>query len=266
MEEQVENKAEFLLSSDTISWYWLDMIFQIAKEINFDGIDLALWKSFDCWNVSYVKTLTEKYNIPVKVVQVSGRVNSREMNKAVDMAKELDVDTISINPPAITDYKTYKFITDSLGAYRRQNPKIKFCIINPPKSSFFILPIPKYYFTNVVEIIKKYKSYLGLDIANLDETSLEVNFLRKISNFVPYIWVVYLSDKTKTWVWHVGLWDWALNLTKILKKFKQHEYFSYFSLKLDIEKNDLADVDKIKQILKKSRLFYKENFEDLVIK
>jgi hypothetical protein len=50
-----------------------------------------------------------------------------------------------------------------------------------------------------------------------------------------------------------------------LKKFKMNEYFWYFSLKLDLDKKDLADVDKIKVILKKCRLYYKENFEDLVI-
>jgi hypothetical protein len=36
-----------------------------------------------------------------------------------------------------------------------------------------------------------------LDIATLDEDALENDFMRKIKDFVPYISVLYFSDKTK---------------------------------------------------------------------
>ncbi len=265
MEENKNNKAELLLSTDTISWYWLDLIFQTAQNVNFDWLDLAMWKSFDSWSISYVKKLTEKYDIPVKIIQLSENVNWKEMNQAVDMARELWVNTITINAPKITNYKSYKFLTNNLWAYKRHNPNIKFSIINPPKSSISILPVYKYRFTNVIEIFKKYKFYLGLDIANLDETSLETNFLRKISWFIPYLSAVYLSDKTKTGIGHVPLWEWSLKLESVLKKFKQNEYYWYFSIKLNIDKKDLSDIEKVEQILKKCRLFYKEKFADLVI-
>ena len=258
-------KAEFLLSTDTLSWYGLDLIFKIASEINFEGIDLCMRKNFDARNITYVKDLIEKYNMPVKVVQVSNKVNSREMNQAVDLAKAVGADVITINPPEIFNFKTYKFISSSLKHYKRHNPSIKFSIINPPQANLYILPVSRYWFSNISEIIKKYKAYLALDIANLDENVLETIFLRKISNFIPYISVVYLSDKTKTDKPHIPLGEWVLKLPAILKKFKMNEYFWYFSLKLDLDKKDLADVDKIKVILKKCRLYYKENFEDLVI-
>lgn len=264
-EEIKKNKAEFLLSTDSLSWYWLDLIFETARNINFDWIDLAMWKSFDSWSSKYVKKLSEKYEMPVKVIQISSNTNSKEMNKAVDMAKELWVENITINPPRFTNWKSYRFISNNISSYKRQNPNIKFSIINPPKSSLFMLPIPEYHFNNIVDIIKKYKVYLWFDVANIDEQALEINFLRKISGFVPHIWVVYLSDKTKTWVWHVPLWDWSLKLPTILKKFKQHEYYWNFSLKLEIDKKDLADIEKVEQILKKCKLYYKENFEELVI-
>lgn len=263
--EQKTNKASFLLSTDTLSGYWLDMIFQVAKNVNFDWIDLAIWKSFDSWNLSYVKRLSASYDMPIKSIQVSENINAKEMNQAVDMARDLWVDTIVINPPTITNYKSYKFITTSLWAYKRHNPSIKFCIINPTKSNLFITPIPKYYFSNMVEIFKKYKAYLGFDIVNIDENALETSFLRKMSGFVPYLWIVYISDKTKTWVWHVPLWDGSLKLPAILKKFKQNEYFWSFSLKINIDKKDLADIEKVEQILKKCRLYYKENYEEVVI-
>ncbi len=261
--QTVVNKANFLLSSDTLWGYWLDLIFQMAKKFDFDWIDLALRKNFDAWSITYVKDLINKYEIPIKVIQVSDKVNSKEMNQALDLAREIWADVISINAPAILDIKTYKFINNNLPALRKHNRWIKFCIINPSKSSFFALPIPKYYFTNIVEIIKKYKSMLWLDVANIDEIVLETSLLRKITSFLPYISVVYLSDKTKTGKAHVWLWEWILKIPSLLKKFKQNEYFWYFSLKVEISKRDLSDLDKVEIILKKSRQYFRENYEDL---
>lgn len=258
-------RAKLLLSTDSLSWYWLDLIFQTAKDIKFDGIDLALWKNFDARNIDYVKRLIKTYKIPVNVVQVSENVNRKEMNQAIDLAKVVWAEVISINSPYIFNIRTYKFLTNNFASYRNHNKDMKLSIINPPKSSLFVLPIPKYYFTNIVEIIKKYKAYLALDIANIEEVVLETTFLRKISNFLPYISTVYISDKTKTGKSHVPLWDGVLKLPTIFKKFKQNEYFGYFSLKLEIDKKDLADLDKVVQILKKCRLHYKENYQDLVI-
>jgi hypothetical protein len=164
-------------------------------------------KNFDARNISYVKKLIDKYNLPIKVIQVSDKVNSRELNQAVDLAKAVGADSITINSPTIFNLKTYKFIISNLKYYKRHNPGIKFSIINPPKANLFVLPFPKYYFSNISEIIKKYKVYLALDIANLDEAVLDTIFLRRISNFIPYISVVYLSDKTKTDVPHIPLGD-----------------------------------------------------------
>lgn len=261
-----EKKVKFLLSSDTLSWYWLDVIFQVAKDIGFDWIDLALWKNFDAWNISYVEKLVKTYKMPISVIQVSENVNLKEMNHAVDLARVLHSEVININAPSILNVKSYKFISWKLSSYKAQNKMIKFAIINPPKSTLFVLPIPKYYFTNVVDIIKKYKSFLSLDISNMEEMVLETNFIKKMPNFLPHMSVVYLSDKGKSWDWHMPLWDWVLKLPSLLKKFKQHEYEWYFSLKLNLDKKDLADLDKIYQILKKCKSNYKENFEELIIK
>lgn len=261
-----QKRASLLLSTDSLTGYWLDLIFQIAKRLEFDGIDLALRKNFDAWNIGYVKDLIDKYEMPVKVIQVSEKVNTKEMNQALDLAREIWSDVISVNSPSILDIKTFKFITNNLPAIKRHNKWIKFCIINPIKSSFFALPIPRYYFTNIVEIVKKYKTLLWLDVSNVDEVVLETSLMRKITSFLPYISVVYLSDKTKTWKVHVWLGEWILKIPSLLKKFRQNEYNWYFSLKLEITRRDLSDMDKVEIILKKSRQYFKENYEDLILK
>lgn len=61
-------KEQFLLSTDSMWWCGLDLVFDMAKKAWFEGIDLAMWKNFDAWNVAYVKKLTETHWLPVKVI------------------------------------------------------------------------------------------------------------------------------------------------------------------------------------------------------
>lgn len=255
-----------IISSDSLWWYWLDVIFQTASSLWYDWIDLALWKNFDAWNIWYVKKLIDKYQIPVKVVQVSWNINKKELDYAIDLAREVNSNVITMNAPAIFNLSSHKFITKNLQLYKKYHSKIKFSIINPPRSSMYILPVPNYYFTNIVEVIKKIKAYIWFDVSNIDDVILESTFLRKIWNFLPYISVVYLSDKNKSWNWHIPLWDWVLKLNSIYRKFKQNDYQWDFSLKLEISKRDLSDLEKVEQILKKCRNNFRENYEELIIK
>jgi len=55
MGENIKNKL--ILASDSLVWYWLDMTFMLAKDLWYEGVDLALWSNFDAWSVDYVKRL-----------------------------------------------------------------------------------------------------------------------------------------------------------------------------------------------------------------
>ena len=68
-EKKVRN-VKFLLSTDTLPGFWLDLVFQLAKEAWFDGLDLAIWKNFDTWNLRYVRKLSEKYDFPIKLYKL----------------------------------------------------------------------------------------------------------------------------------------------------------------------------------------------------
>lgn len=255
--------ALFLISTDSFSNSGLDIVFEMSKSAWFDGIDLAMRKNFDAWNVSYVKKLSKKHDMPIKVVQVSESVNEKELNKALDICEATWADTITINAPTYFDLKTYDFIKDNIGSYIEQNPQIHFAIINPQDSNMFALPIPKYHFTNIVEIIKKYWCYLWLDIANLDVNALENEFLRKLSNLVPYVATVYFSDKDRLGNPHILPWEGSLRLPTILKKIKQTGFSRYFSSKINISKSELADSDKVEELLIKAREYYKKHYEEI---
>ncbi len=264
-QDETTKKSQILLSSDSLSGYGLDLIFQLTKEAGFDGIDLATRKNFDARNINYVKKLSEKHELPIRIVQVSSSINEKEINKAIDLCYETKADTISINPPKIFNMKSYNFLMDNLPRLRKENKNIHFSIINPENSNIFALPIPKYRFTNVVEIIKKYSCYLWLDIANMDTEEFEWNFMRKLREFLPYISTIYFSDKTRLGYWHVLPGEWTLKLEGFLKKLKEYNYRRHISIKLDLSKADLADSERVLLILKKARKYMQENFDEVEI-
>lgn len=255
----------FLVSSDSFSNCGLDLIFELTKEAGFDWIDLAIWKNFDARNTDYVKKTSKKHDLPIKIIQVSENVNQKELNKALDLCEATGADTININAPKFFNMKAYNFLTENLENYKKENKHINFSIINPEDSNLFALPIPKYRFTNIVEIIKKFWCYLGLDISNFDVEVLENDFTRKLSSFVPYVTTIYFSDKNRVGDWHLIPWEWTLKLDSFLKKVKQIGFHRYFSSKISITKSDLSDYEKLTTILKKIRNYYKEHFEEITM-
>ena len=231
----------------------------MTKQNGFDGIDLAIWKNFDSRNIHYVKRLVAKYELPVRVIQTSQDLNVKEMNQALEIAGELGVDTITINPPGFFNIKAYKFVVDNLESYKKANPNMKFSIINPEKATI-LLAFPKYRFNSIIKIIKTYHANLGLDIANLEEEEFDGSLLRNIGNFIPYISTLYLSDKSRDGQSHIAPGEGVLNIPGLLRKLSHEDYKGYVSLKLNIDKKDLADVEKLHLILQKCINYYHDHY------
>lgn len=247
-----------LLSTDTLPNYWLDLIFSIAKSAGFDGIDLAMRKWFDAWDEEYVQKLSLEHEMPVYIIQTSSKLNQKELDKALDLCQATNADTICINAPKITDFKAYDFIAGNLKNYKENNPDIHFTIINPKDSKLFALPIPEYRFNNIIDIVKKYDSYIWLDISNIDNDTFENEFTRKIDDYAPYISVIYLSDKTKNGKWHLIPDEWNLDLIWFLKWLKKSWYSRPISVKIDFKPTELANKEKLKKQLKKVKSFYEK--------
>lgn len=249
-----------LLSTDSLPNYGLDLIFSIAKKAWFDGVDLAMRKWFDARDEEYVQKLAIDHNMPVYIIQTSAKLNQKELDKALDICQATNANTICINAPKITDFKAYDFIADNLKNYKDNNPDILFTILNPKDSKLFALPIPEYRFSNIIDIVKKYDAYVGLDVSNIDMDSFENEFTRKLDDYAPYISVIYLSDKTKDWKHHLVPGDGNLDLQSFLKRLKKSWYTRPISVKLDFKPTELANKEKLTKQLKKVRAYYDKYF------
>lgn len=250
---------KILLSTDTMVGYGLDMIFEMTKRCEYDGIDLAVSKGFDAWNENYVKSLVKKHQLPIYSIQTSASLNSKEMNKVLDLCEATDCDLITINAPKFFDFRSYAFIANNIGEYQAQNPALNFAIINPEDNNIFALPIPAYRFSNIMDIIKKYNCALALDVANMDSQELEGNFSNKLDDFAQYLSMVYLSDKSRKGDTHLVPGDGILQLPNFIRRLMKSGFSRPFSVKLNLNKDELADVDKVELLLNKTREFILKN-------
>jgi sugar phosphate isomerase/epimerase len=244
--------SRILLSTDTLSGYGLDHIFEVAKSAWFGGIDLAMWKNFDTWNSSYVKKLKAKHDISVPIIQVSSDINSKEMTQALELAAILGTTTIVINPPSTFNIASYHFITSKLPQIQADNPGIQFAIINPPEDMVFILPIPKFKFSNVEQITSKYHCTIWLDITHVDGDFVDSEMMKKLPIHLKNTSTIYISDKTKKWVRHLPLWEWDMKIDLLFKKMAKMDYTGYYSIKYALSKKQLADMDEVEVVLKKA--------------
>ena len=240
-----------LLSTDTLWGYGLDLIFSIAKDSWCQWIDLAMRKNYDTRHETYVKKLIDEYQIPVEIIQTSSKINAKELNQAIVLAQTTGAKHIAINAPSYFEVKAYSFLTNNLHTYQEQYPDIQFSIISPDTTSMKYLPLPKYRFANLADIIKKYKCHLGLDIAALDEETLENFVIVKMPALVEHINVCYVSDRQKEKKYLLP-GEWTYNIVSVLKSLYQYNYTGFFSIKLDLDPQILVDNDKVLWLITKS--------------
>ena len=255
------SKPRILLSTDTLPSYWLDYIFEVAKNVGFDGVDLAMGKNFDTWNSKYVKKLVKKHQLPIEIIQTSAWVTPVEIQQAITLSQELNVKIIACNAPKYFDIKQFKLISDGVVDWKKQFPDKDFCIITPDSSSITLLPVfPKYRFSSVVEIIKKYHASVGLDTSFITQESRETMMMKKLENMIPFISVIYASDKSSSGKSHLPLGEWILPINTLIKQLYKFNYHGLFSIKLTLSKKDLADPDRVEVFLTKSISYIKKYF------
>ena len=154
-------------------------------------------KNFDARQEKYVKKLSDTYEIPVEVIQVSPKVNAKELNQAILLAQTTGAKVIALNPPNYFDIKVYSFLTNNLRTYQEQYPDLQFTIISPDTSAMKYIPIPKYRFGNLADIIKKYKCHIGLDISVTDQDVIDDFLILKMPILVEHINICYIADRLK---------------------------------------------------------------------
>ncbi len=250
-----------LLSTSSLTWYWLHKIFSFVKDSKYTWIDLALNnRDFDLWDTNYIKLLIEEFDVPIpSITAPSIWMTERKVNNIVSLAKDIGSQIITFSPPRITDKETSWF--------SKYLPKVK-------RDSHLSISIqnvePKFLFL----IIPEYKNATFSEIRRITwDTTLNLSWITASSNmdimraqkFLGWsIKNVLFSDRYWAKIWMLPGWAWwwvsYLPLESFLMKLKSSGYTSFITMKINPKELGVWNNEKIKKNLEYIKKYYEKHF------
>lgn len=184
-----------LLSTASLSGYGLHKIFILAKEAEYDGIDLSIdFDQYDTCDTSYIDSLVRISGVNIlSITAPERRVSRKQVDQVLSIASNLGVPLVNLHPPHRLD-KEKDWFGEYLRVLESKYPNITIAVTNaPPKTWLFII---SEYGDARPETIKKITSHTALSIANVEPES-GIDLMKTFTLLGNTIAHVYLSDKTE---------------------------------------------------------------------
>lgn len=242
------------LSTDSLQGYGLNRVFQFIKDAGYDGVDLLLDpKNYDTQNVEYLQGLVEKFGIPVISLQTPMNANPKTILRAVEIAKELGVKIIVVQPPRLFSLHYIKWLTSEVPKIR-QREDLSIALENAPNDTFLGI-IPEHAMQGIADL-KKFK-HVTLDTTRVafkkDDLIRVYNVLRK------YLVHVHLSNVRKGKGYALPD-EGVLPLESFLTKLRQDGYKGAISFKIHPKYMQVGDDAKVKKHLAECKKYYETYF------
>lgn len=220
----------FLLSTSSLAGYGLHRIFSLAKQAEFDGIDISVdFDQYDSYDASYIDSLITSTDLPVMSITAPARkLNKKQCDQMLTLASELGVQVVNLHPPHRLD-RERDWFGEYLQVVAKKYPNITINIINaPPKTWLFVI---SEYGDARPETIKKITAHTALSIENVDPES-GVDLMKTLILLGSTMGLVYLSDKDDEQVW-LFPGEGTMPLESLLIKLRDIGYSGHFTLTVD---------------------------------
>ncbi len=240
-------KIAFTTSS--LNGYGLNRIFEIGKELSFDGIELVMdKKNYDTLSAEYINSLSKTYNLPVLAIEAFDNAKEKHIRDAVDIAKTIGSKIVIVKPPKFFDFKYSQWLKDEVPKIREQE-EISIALENSPGET--ILGFIPAHAMNSLHDLKKFKhACLNTGYTFEKKENLIDTFL-KIKNYLVH---VHLSNVKKG---KVGAppQSGVLPIESFLSKLKQENYKGTVSIDLDPKYLHLGNNQEMKKLLLEAKDF-----------
>jgi len=250
-----------LLSTSSLTWYWLHRIFKFAHKAWFDWLDLSLGGlNYDYWDEDYIKELSDSFGLSVLSITAPARwMNEKKVDRIISIAWKLWSQLVTFSPPHFSDKNTTWFTRYLLKVKR--DTHISIAIQNvEPKFLFFV--IPEYKNATLFDI-KKVTWDATLDLSSVDPTSW-MDILKAQKMLWSSIKNIFLSDRHWSKSRILPWWAWwgisYLPLESFFMKLKISWYNGFISLKVNPKELWAWTEEKVLQNLSYSIEYYKKHF------
>lgn len=242
------------LSTDSLQGYGLNRIFRFLKEAGYDGVDLVVDpKNFDTQNVDYIKELMNEYSLPVISLQTPMNSNPKTVLRITEMAKELNVKIIIVQPPRLFNLTYIKWLNLEVPKIR-QKEDLSIALENAPSDTFLGI-IPEHAMQSLTDL-KKFK-HAALDTSRVafkkDDLIRVYNVLKK---FLVHI---HLSNVKKGKGYALPD-EGVLPLESFLTKLRQDGYKGAISFKIHPKFMQVGNDARVKKNLSECKKYYETYF------
>ncbi|MDF2379775.1 MAG: sugar phosphate isomerase/epimerase [Candidatus Gracilibacteria bacterium] len=181
-----------LLSTDSLKGYGLSRIFRFAKEVGFDGIEVALdLHLFDTQNAEYLNELQKEHGLKIRVVRTFRNSTVKQSSLALEIAQDVGAKMVILDPPKIFDF-TYKSWLKKEVPKLRKKYQLDIALKNGG-SEYTLGFIPGRSMTSVADL--QNFEQVCLDISNLYGKNQDL--MRVYDVLKPHLKHVHLSNVDK---------------------------------------------------------------------
>ncbi|EKD63348.1 MAG: xylose isomerase protein [uncultured bacterium] len=237
------------LSTDTLKGYGLNRIFEFAKELGFDGIDLAMDpKDFDTTDPEYVAKISTEIGIPVVAIQTMDNAKPKDLNLAIEMAKTLGTKVIIVQPPKILDRKYSDWLKKEVPNIRKKE-EISIALENAPNKMWLGF-IPERVMNSMSEL-KKFK-HACLDTSRAAEKKEDI--LGAYGNLQKFLVHIHISNVSKG-KGYQPLTRGSLPLESLISRLAADDFKGAVSIKINPKLLHAKDKTEALNVLKESKAF-----------
>ena len=234
------------LSTESISGYGLNRIFQFAKEAGFDGVDLAMdTAEFDTLDGDYIKEISDATQMPVVCLQAPKKTSQTRVQEAVELAKKLGARIVILQPPKILEVKLAKWLKTEIPKIR-QRQDISIALENGSSKTMLGF-IPENAMNSVSEL-KKFK-HVCLDTSRVAESREDL--IRVYTSLKAFLVHVHVSNVYRGKP-YAPPEEGILPLESFLSKLKQDGFQGAISLRVNPKHYHVGNREKMLQDLKNS--------------
>jgi len=240
------------ISTDSLHGYGLDRIFEIAKKLGFDGIDLKQdKKEYDTTNAEYLNELQKEHSLPILSIQASDKANSKDILATVELAKAIQTKIVIIQPPKLFDRSYINWLRKNVPKLRKEND-ISIALENNSSAGFLGI-LPERAMSNTMEL-KRFR-HVCLDVSRAADKKQDI--IKMYNTLKEYVVALHLSDY-KNGVNYLPLTKGDLALESLLIKLKDGNFKGILSLKINPKRLGGNDEAKVQKNLKEMLTFCKK--------
>lgn len=240
---------KIVLSTDTLKGYGLNRIFEFAKELGFNGIDLALdAKDFDTMDIEYISRLSTETGMPVVAIQALDNAKPKDLNHTIEMAKALGTKVIIVQPPKMLDRKYSEWLKKEVPNIRKKE-EISIALENA-SSKMWLGFIPERVMNSMSEL-KKFK-HACLDTSRAAEKKEDI--LGAYGNLQKFLVHIHISNVSKG-KGYQPLTHGSLALESLVSRLAADDFKGAVSIKINPKYLHAKDKTEALNVLKESKEF-----------